>query len=118
MMTKQIKNAVIEAASIEVEDHDLLTAWLHLDYGGTGQGFGGYALHLPGSYTHAADSERVNFAGIFIRGCLDCAGVRKWSDLKGKTIRVESDHSKVYRIGHIVKDLWFDPTAAFEKCKP
>lgn len=42
-----IKNAVIKSAVIDSDDMGLLTVWLHLDYGGSGQGFGGYALYLP-----------------------------------------------------------------------
>ena len=36
-----IKNAVIKTASITSDDHGLLSAWLILDYGDSGQSFGG-----------------------------------------------------------------------------
>ena len=47
----ETKNAVIESARLTTDDHGCLSAWLMLDYGGSGQGFGGYALYLPRSFT-------------------------------------------------------------------
>lgn len=51
-MSIETKNAVIESARISSDDYGLLSAWLVLDYGGSGQGFGGYALYLPKSSSH------------------------------------------------------------------
>jgi hypothetical protein len=100
-------NAIIEAATIAADDHGCLSVWLHLDYGGTGQGFGGYALYLPKSFKH----HHLNGpAGHFIWRVMEVAGVTKWDDLVGKTVRAESTHSKVEAIGHIVKDDWFRPS--------
>lgn len=115
----EIKNAVIESAVIDIGDRDLLTAWLYLDYGDSGQGFGGYVL-LPGEgWTHRESGERgPNYAGIFIDQCLRIAGVDQWSKLPGKTIRVKADHGKVHAIGHIVKDKWFCPSEVFRALDP
>jgi len=113
MYETEIKNAVIESVTIDMGDHGLLTAWLNLSYGGSGQGFGGFSLYLPKSYTHF--TEKGDFAGHFIFRCMEIAGVEKWEQMKGKTIRVKSCHSKVEAIGHIVKDDWFNPSADFKR---
>ena len=106
------RNAIITSASITNDDHGLLSAWLHLDYGGSGQGFGGYALYLPKDYRHS--NNQRNYAGHFIWRCMEVAGVEKWEKLQGKTIRVRCEHSKVHAIGHIVKDDWFNPSDDFK----
>lgn len=105
------KNAIIESADIDRERG--LCAWLGLDYGGTGQGFGGYILYVPKDWRHH-DTAGPNYGGHFIHRLLEVAGVEKWSQLKGKTIRVRAEHSKVHAVGHIVKDDWFNPSEDFE----
>ena len=39
----------------------------------------------------------------------------KWSELAGKTIRVEASLDRVQSIGHITKDDWFDPSLEFSR---
>jgi len=113
MMDKkyEIRNAVIESATITSDDHGCLSAWLHLDYGGSGQGFGGYALYLPKSFSH---HKIKSVAGHFIYRVMEIAGVTHWDDLAGKTIRADACWGGVKRIGHIVKDDWFDPSEDFK----
>jgi hypothetical protein len=108
----QERNAIIEKATITNDDHGLLSAWLFLDYGGSGQGFGGYALYLPKDWKHS--KYQPNFAGHFIWRVMEIADVNEWSKLAGKTIRVKADFGKVEAIGHIVRNDWFDPTKDFE----
>lgn len=106
----ETKNAVITSLQLTGDDHGILTAWLMLDYGGSGQGFGGYALYLPRNFKH---HEVKSVAGHFIWRVMEIAGVTNWDNVTGKTIRVRGDHSGIEAIGHIVKDDWFYPRKEF-----
>ena len=111
MSELEVKNAIIEDATLTAEDHGLLTGWIHLDYGGSGQGFGGYCLYLPKSFAH---HELKSFAGHWIWRVMEIAGVERWDQLKGKTIRVRGTFSHIEAIGHIVRDDWFYPGKDFK----
>jgi hypothetical protein len=106
----EIKNAIIEAARIDTADRDLLDAWLTLDYGGSGQGFGGYTLYLPKSYKNHGGP---NYAGHFLYRVMQVAGVTDWSKVVGRSIRVRATRTGVEAIGHIIKDDWFCPREDF-----
>ena len=112
MSQSTIKNAVITDAVLDTGDRGFLTSWISLDYGGSGQGFGGYVLYLPKSFDH---HKIPSVAGHFIFRVMQVAGVNKWSELKGKTIRVRGTHSHIEAIGHIVKDDWFCPAEDFKE---
>lgn len=98
-MERTIENAKITKVTLGIGDHGP-DGWLHLEMYGTGQGFGGY--HLGG--------EAMS---IFVLGVLNALEEYDWSKLVGKYCRVDHDWGKVYRIGHIIKDKWFDPVEAF-----
>jgi hypothetical protein len=103
-----IKNAIIEGTTLGVEDHGIFTAMISLDYGDSGhQGFGGYAF----DEWQEEKKKRVGvgFGIDFIRSVLETLEVETWEDLIGTHCRVDSEHCKVHKIGHILKDKWFDP---------
>lgn len=103
-MTRETKNAVIRSVRLGGYDGfgSMLTAYVDLEYGGSGQSFGGYALGGP--FTH-----------VFIMGVLEALEADGWEKLVGMSCRVDADYSKVHRIGHYLKNRWFDPEAAFDK---
>lgn len=106
-MTYEIRNATIRDAEIEY-NKGMLTLWLQLDYGELQQGFGGYRL-----FNSNFDTAERSPAGFFIDRILTAVGVLKFSQLRGKTIRVALDgiglRATIQGIGHIVKDEWFYP---------
>ena len=111
MYDTENRNAVIKKAYFDTERG--LSAWLQLDYGGTGQGFGGYVLYLSKDSKHHIGQS--NAAGHFIYRCLKVAGVSDWAKLPGRTVRVKCSHNGVLAIGHIIKDDWFNPQEEFEQ---
>lgn len=118
MSDYEIKNARIESASIRFDRGCFLSVTLGLNYGGSGQGFGGYVLGAKtGQGAKAEAANREGFAGLFIVRVMEIAGVDDWSDLVGKTIRAEASFSDVRRIGHILKDDWFSPAEEFKKLR-
>ena len=106
MAEKEIKNAKITSVMLGGYDGYLsrLTAWIYLDYGGSGQGFGGFVL--GGEHTHC-----------FIEGVLKTLECDGWEKLAGMPCRVETSWDGVTRIGHFLKDQWFAPAEAFAALK-
>lgn len=113
----ETRNAIISSARFDTERG--LSAWIYLDFGGHGQGFGGFLLYAPKGWRAAGQAG--NYAGHFIWRVLEIAGVDDWSKLPGRTVRVRSSWDKVHAIGHIVNENWFDPAeefAAMQGVKP
>lgn len=96
-MTRKIDNARILSTFLGFEDHGMFTAILHLDYGGTRQGFGTY------------DLEYKDYQIEYLKLILRTVGVEKWEDLPGKYVRADHEHTTVYGIGNIIEDRWFYP---------
>jgi hypothetical protein len=94
MSGREIRNARIRSTMLGREDHGIPTAFVHLEWEGAGQGFGGYDLrHHTG----------------FVQNVLDTVGVSAWEKLPGTVVRVDSDDCKAYRIGHAIDDRWYEP---------
>lgn len=114
----EIKNAIITSTMLGIEDHGIMSFYLYLDYGGSGQGAGGWCLDTPieqgGTFI-----RRIGTAGglTLIMEILKIANVEKWEDLKGKYIRVKSDYGKVHAIGNILTDKWLDFEQFFKEVK-
>ena len=103
------RNAVIKSAIITNDDHGMLSAWVHLDYGGAAQDFGGYNLYSP---SEAGKNSR-NRAGLFFWRVMQVVGVTRWHFLKGKSVRVKIKDGFIHAIGHIIDDNWFCPSEEF-----
>lgn len=111
----EIKNAQIKSTTLGIEDHGIMTFYLHLDYGGSGQGAGGYSL----DEWSEIEKKRIGAPSgcELIRSILEIIGVEKWEDLPGQYIRVKADYGKVYAIGNMLNDNWLDFGAFFEARK-
>lgn len=105
----ETKNALIQSTMLGIEDHGIMSFSLGLDYGGSNQWAGGYALDAP-IQKDGRFHKRVGSAEgmTLIMEVLRIVGVESWEKLKGKHIRVKADHGKVYAIGHLLKEDWLD----------
>jgi hypothetical protein len=105
-------NARIASTTLGIEDHGIMTFFVHLEWPGAGQGCGGFALDRPKN-PNDYSAERVGHgpAIVAIRKILETVGVDNWEDLKGKLIRAKVDRlgsSRTPIIGNILEDRWFD----------
>lgn len=81
--------AKVESTFLGVEDHGIFTAMVHVSYGGSGQGIGGYALD---TYVESTKERRGTDYGMeWIRRFLNAAGVDSWEKLVGRTFIVLKD---------------------------
>ena len=80
------KIAKVESTFLGVEDHGILTAYVHVSYGGSGQGLGGYGFD---QYDPLTKERRGSAYGTeWIRRFLVAAGVDSWEKLVGRTFYV------------------------------
>lgn len=110
-MSTTIENAVVTGTSLGAEDHGIFTAYVYVEGRGFGCGFGGYALD---KYNPDSNERRATAFGMdFIVQVLNTLDVTSWEKLKGTHCRVETEGwgGGILRIGHIIKDKWFDPKA-------
>jgi len=102
----EIKNAII--TSVDMDTERGLTMWVHLDYGGSGQGFGGYQLYSQTAWDDD-NANNKNYAGRFISRVMETVGTDSFQKLKGMSCRVKASHTGVDAIGHLLKENWFCP---------
>lgn len=100
------ENGIITSASIFIEDHGILTSYIHIEMADNcHQGFGGYSLS-------------GGAASIWIRGVLDVLELDKWEALAGRPLRIKKKDiwgEPILSIGHIIKNQWFTPAEAFKE---
>ncbi len=74
------------------EDHGIFTFFLHFDFGGSGQGFGGYAW---AEYDKGLKRQVGSAAGAdLIVSIINACGVANWEEIAGTTMYAlyDSDH--------------------------
>ncbi len=85
----------VDDVELYIEDHGLLTIFVHIDFGGTHQGFGGFCLDTYNEKTE----RREGFAGgtDFILRLLQLFGVDRLEKIKGKPVYAirDEDHSQI-----------------------
>lgn len=91
------KNAVITSTFLGKEDHGIPTCYVHLDFGDSMQGFGGWDLR--------------HYGYAMIMGILEAVGAESWEKLSGMNCRIRGRATKLEAIGHVVKDQWYEPEA-------
>jgi len=108
-MAEQIENATITGTTLGKEDHGIFTCYLHLNGEGWGSAFGGYALdeYQPAAKRRVGTAYGMEFIGAILR----TLEVDSWEQLKGQHCRVATEGigGRVTKIGHLIKNKWFDP---------
>lgn len=106
---KRIENGRVIGTMLGVEDHGIFTCYVMVESTSGCGGFGGHALD---QYNRKNKQREGTAYGLeFVRKILSCLEVSEWEKLKGTPVRVETDGigSGISRIGHYMKDRWFDP---------
>lgn len=85
--------AKITNTMLGYEDHGILSCMLTVDYGGAGQGVGGYSLDTPikGRDDKFLRREGTAFGMEFVARVIEACGVKSWEQIKGRTIYVLQD---------------------------
>ena len=111
----EIKNAIIESASLSMADHGCITFNIGLNGGGWGCSFGGYCLGH--GYLGAEHFDESPYALEAIMRIMDTVGVERLEDLRGKVVRTKSEGwgSKIDAIGNVLEDKWFSWDEFFMK---
>jgi len=116
-MTLEIKNARIKSTMLGMEDHGIFTAFLYVEGDNWACGFGGYGMDAYAKHLNKRIGHR--FGIDFIKGVLETLDVLTWEKLSGTFLRVETEGlgGKIKRVGHPIKEKWFDPDELAEQMK-
>lgn len=111
----EIQNAKIDSTHLGPEDHGIMTAYVYVSGPSWGCGFGGYSLD---SWDEIKGRRiGVGFGVDFITSVLRVVGVDRWEKLPGQHVRVDMSGGRITRIGHIIKDDWFNPKDLADELK-
>lgn len=104
-----ILNAKITSADIFIEDHDVLTFSIGIETSA------GWSTSIGNIYLDWQDDtlKRVpaTYMAVVIRAILETVGVRSWSDLVGKYIRIDDNdlhNSPVTKLANLMKENWIN----------
>ena len=111
-----IHNAKIISTHLGPEYHGIFSSTLYLDYGGTQQGFGGYALDSKPD-THGGDRVPHIALAVWVYRILEVLKIDGWEKLPGTPCRAKLEHGRVVAIGNYLEDLWFNPAEEFKAFK-
>ena len=98
-------NAIVTDYSLYLHNGFALTLTIGLKYGDgfECQCFGDWVLQS------ANKKEYLSPAGFYIKRVMEICGAENIEDIVGKYIRVKHTSNKVYAIGNIIDDDWFNP---------
>lgn len=88
----QTINARIESCTLTTADHGLLSGWITLDYGSSGQGFGGFCLYAPPN--EHRKNNGLDAAGIWIWRILEVLDLTDWSKVVGTPVRARVENGR------------------------
>lgn len=121
MQTPEVRNAVITGTKLGVHhtDHGILSFYITLDYGGSGQGFGGWCLddvnkkYLDSGRDRSIPNRVPTELGSGLLLGIDRLFACDWEQLPGKSCRALVERWKAHALGHYLEDkwLWMDAAA-------
>ena len=103
-----IYNAKITSADIFIDEYDVLTFMLGIESSACRSTMGGFYLDWTNKQGKRVPAP---YTSTVVRAILETVGVRGWSDLVGKYIRVEDNdiyNSPITRFANLVQDNWID----------
>lgn len=101
-------NAKIVSVNICDNDHGCYNVFVELDYGHSRQGIGNYGLApIVRKHDKILDNWKL---GYMIVRLMEVCEVNNFSKVNNSYVRVKIENGLVSEIGHILKDVWFNPT--------